>query len=423
MTGANSFKKKRIRIGAYAPISHPDERHVKELAEAGVDFAILEFKLIKESAITPEFMSWFSKYGIDFTVDDPKTNKQICGGDVLDFEKEALMFYQNESGYVSYCYVDEPGMSLFPELGEEVRRFNEKYPDKFAFINLLPLYANEQQLKGGAWAAPIEYYDLDFSIYEQYLAEYVKYVDTHYICVDIYPCKCRPDPNAPDRYPLKHVKVCYRDYVKSIEYVANAARNSGRELWLCLQSCTWSQSARPVNGDELKWQAYTCLSYGATMLLYYVFGARPGHDYSMIDFRGERTQLYFDSKEMAEGLKKLSDVFVSYKNLGAFNVNSDPETTPYLEMNTPYTDFNVISEISADIPLLVGCFEKDGGKGNAFTLVNMQDFQTPKNGTVKLKINGKVTVYREGEPLVLTEDHGYYTVDLRQGEGVFATIE
>ena len=66
MTGANSFKKKRIRIGAYAPISHPDERHVKELAEAGVDFAILEFKLIKESAITPEFMSWFSKYGIDF---------------------------------------------------------------------------------------------------------------------------------------------------------------------------------------------------------------------------------------------------------------------------------------------------------------------------------------------------------------------
>lgn len=417
-------KEKRIRIGAYAPISHPDERHVRELAEAGVDFAVLEFKLIADDKITPEFMSWFSKYGIDFAVDDPKTNLIVNGyGTVLDFDKEDLMFYKDEPGYVSYSYIDEPGMSLFEVLGEEVDKFNKKYPDKFAFINLLPLYANEQQLKGGAWAAPIEYYDLDTNIYEQYLSEYVRLIDTHYICVDIYPCKCRPDPDYPDMYPLKHIKYNYADYVKNIEFAANAARKSGRELWICLQSCTWSKNTRPVTGDELKWQAYTCLSYGTTNFLYYVFGARPGHDYAMIDFRGENTQLYYDSKDMALGLKKISDLFVSYKNLGAFNVNSSPETTPYLEMNTPYTDFDAITDLSADIPLLVGCFEKIEGKGHAFTLVNMQDFQTPKNGTVTFKADGKITVYREGNPEVITAADGIYSVELKQGEGIFATIE
>ena len=64
---------KKIRIGAYAPISRPDERHVRELAEAGVDFAVLEFKLIPQWGITPEFMSWFTKYGVDFAVRKDKS--------------------------------------------------------------------------------------------------------------------------------------------------------------------------------------------------------------------------------------------------------------------------------------------------------------------------------------------------------------
>lgn len=414
---------KRIRIGAYAPISRPDERHVKELAEAGVDFAVLEFKLIPPKGITQEFMSWFTKYGVDVAVDDPKTNRLVDGATVLDLEKEDLMFYRDEPAFVSYSYVDEPGMALFPALGEEVRKFKEKYPDKFAFINLLPMYANEQQLKGGAWAAPIEYYDLDLSVYEQYLAEYVKYVDTHYICVDIYPCKCVPDPADPDMFPLKSIKTTYVDYVKNIECVANAARASGRELWLCLQSCSWRAKARPVDGSELRWQAYTFLSYGTTNFLYYVFADRPGHDYSMYDFRGERRQLYYDSKKLAWGLRKLSDVFVQYRNLGAFHLNSSPETTPYLEMNTPYTEFDTIREIAADVPLLVGCFEKIEGPGHAFTLVNMQDFADPKAGTVRLRLDGKVTAYWDGVPSEMMARDGEYVFELQQGEGIFVTVE
>ena len=414
---------KRIRIGAYAPISHPDERHVRELAEAGVDFAVLEFKLLDSAAITPEFMSWFSKYGVDFAVDDPRTNCVLEGATVLDLAKEELMFYREEPGFVSYSFIDEPGMSLFPALGKAVREFNERFPGKFAFINLLPLYANEQQLKGGAWAAPIEYYEQDGSLYRQYLAEYVKYVDTHYICVDIYPCKCVADPDCPEMFPLKHIKTTYANYVKNIEYAANAARAGGKELWICLQSCSWSPRSRPGDGDELRWQAYTCLSYGTTNFLYYVFADRPGHDYSMYDFRGEKRQLYYDSQKIALGLKKLSDVFVSYRNLGAFNVNSSPEKTPYLEMNTPYNEFAAIREICADVPLLVGCFEKLEGQGSAFTLVNMQDFADPKAGTVRVRLDGTVTAYWDGEPSRMTAGDGMYEFDLKQGEGVFVTVE
>jgi len=35
----------------------------------------------------------------------------------------------------------------------------------------------------------------------------------------------------------------------------------------------------------------------------------------------------------------------------------------------------------------------------------------------------KVTLYRNAEPTVLTPVRGVYTIDLKQGEGVFVTLD
>jgi hypothetical protein len=92
-------------------------------------------------------------------------------------------------------------------------------------------------------------------------------------------------------------------------------------------------------------------------------------------------------------------------------------------MNTPYTEFDTIREIAADVPLLVGCFEKIEGPGHAFTLVNMQDFADPKAGTVRLRLDGKVTAYWDGVPSEMMARDGEYVFELQQGEGIFVTVE
>ena len=134
-------------------------------------------------------------------------------------------------------------------------------------------------------------------------------------------------------------------------------------------------------------------------------------------------QLYFDSQRLMLGIKKLSDLYLTYRNVGAFNINSSPLTTPYLEMATPYKDFKTIKEIACNTPLLVGCFEKKEGEGSAFTLVNMQDFQTPGTARVRFKLEGRVTLYRDGEPEELKATNGVYEVLLEQGDGVFVTVD
>lgn len=118
----------------------------------------------------------------------------------------------------------------------------------------------------------------------------------------------------------------------------------------------------------------------------------------------------------------MEDVYLSYKHLGAFNVNYSDDVK-CLNLENPYTEFDTIREIESDTPLLVGCFEKIEGEGHAFTLVNYSPFKAPKASHVKVKIDGKVTEYVKGEPRVLKSNDGYYEFTLEIGQGTFVTVE
>ncbi|MBE6688582.1 MAG: radical SAM protein [Ruminococcaceae bacterium] len=423
-TLVETLKDNRIRIGAYTPVVHSDEEHIKALADAGVDFAVLNLDIIPEEKQNDVF-KWLAKYGIEATVRKGSLMKYYEKAGLLDLDKKDEMFFKDEPSFVAYTYVDEPGTEHFEVLGKEVEAFKKAFPGKRAYINLLPMYANSAQLTGGAWKAPIEYYEQPSTDFQQYLDEYVEKIDTDYICTDIYPCRKAPDPACPEKFPAEYIKTTYPKYVRSIEIVADVCRASNRDFWVCIQTCSWSRGIREPDGAELRWQAYTMLSYGAKTLLYYIFATRTSHSGCVLNVRGEKTKLYFASQRLCNGLKKLSDVYVQYKNLGAFNLNSTPETTPYLEMENPYpaSDFKAISEIKCETPLLVGCFEKKEGSGSAFTLVNMQDWQNPKTASVKAKINGNVTMYRDGVPTKCTSCDGWYEFTLVQGDGIFVTVD
>lgn len=422
----DELKDDRIRIGAYTPIdpNYCDEEHIKLLAQAGVDYAVLNL----DSSYIPEekhrdIFKWFEKYGIECTVRYPKAMKYYKDAGMLDMEKADLLWFKDEAAFKAFTYVDEPGTEHFEQLGREAELFKKVFPGKRPYINLLPMYANSAQLTGGAWKSPIEYYETPDTTFQTYLDEYVKYIDTDYICMDTYPCHRAPDPACPDDFPAAYIKTTYPNYVKSVEIVADECRRSGRQLWVCIQSCSWARSVREPDGSELRWQAYTMLSYGAVTLLYYVFAARKAHTGTCLNIRGEKTPLFVESQKMCEGLKRLSDIYLSYRNLGAFNVNSTPEKTPYLEMNNPYRNFRAIEKIDTDAPLLVGCFEKKDGHGYAFTLVSMQNYNDPKTVNVRLTVPGKVVVYRDGIPSDAEKDNGTFEVVLGQGEGVFITVD
>ncbi len=421
-TLVETLKYDRIRTGAMIPTLHYDEEHVKYMAEAGIDFITLLLDDVPEEERKP-FFEYCAKYGIEIAVTSAATKKYYNQAGMFDCSKIDNAWFKDEPAFTFYYFSDEMGTEHYDATGEAIREFKKVFPDKRPYINLLPMYANSAQLTGGAWKAPIEYFETPTTDYQQYLDEYVAKVDTDYISVDIYPCHRVEKPECPEKFPVEYIPTTYGGYVRNIEMVADVCRQSGRDFWAFIQTCSWNKWIREVNEAEIRWQAYTMLAFGAKAILYYIFAALGSHTGTAFNVRGDKTQTFFDIQRMGMGLHKLSDVFVQYKNLGAYSVNR-PETMPWLDMANPYKDFDTIKALESDTPLLVGCFEKKEGNGNAFVLVNYQDFREPKTSTIKFKADGKITYYYDGEPEVLKKDaDGWYQVQLTQGDGAFVTVE
>jgi len=404
----------RLRFGAYIP--HPgniavlDENHIRTVSEAGIDFTVLVDW--HRNHMIDRMSRWYERYGIEYVYQGMDAQKYASDGRTRIFDKDnaqKLAPFEDTIPFAGLALVDEPGVAMFPEIGQSVKDFYELYPDEIPFINLLPLYANEAQLTEGAWADKIEYYEGVPATYKTYLEEYVKQVPTPFICVDIYPCSAN--------------KRTYKDYAKAIEFVADACRNSGRDLWIFNQCCFWGSPQYVIDETDIYWQGYTVLSFGAKTILYYIFSALSGHYDTPLDDDGKPNDTYYAMKKFHEELRRFDEVYLSYDNLGVFSLNT--QNAPWAQLNNPYTQFDVITEINAAQPLIVGCFESKDKKSHAFTLVNHSDRSNPKSDNITFKVNANtVTAYIDGYPTRLVPNSdGYYTVTLDCGRGVFMTAK
>jgi len=266
----------------------------------------------------------------------------------------------------------------------------------------------------GAGAAAIDYYDSDPNLYRKHVEAYAQNIDTHYICVDI--------------YPLKGGNTLYNDYCKNMDVFASVCREYGRDFWLYIQTVGLSLDHVP-NERDLRWQCYTGLSFGVKTFIHFTYGSYNETSYpnwtpSMVKKDGTPTPTYYAAQKVNNELNAISDTYVQYKNLGAFNVNCT-SSTPYLAFDNQYKS-DLITSIDSNRPILVGCFEKKEGEGKAFTVVNMANIYSvaKANVTFKLSQAQTVTAYIFGEPTILAPDaNGNYTLSLENGQGVFITVD
>lgn len=428
--------KKRIRLGVWG-FAFSDKVQVDYLRDLGANLIVTGggagsetvWNLCDKYGIEV-FMQDYNLYGKskdrtdesgnkteDKVTDTAGTTKTFTYKDFdstkVDLKKMTAEYIDHPS-FGGHYFTDEPGTYAFDWMGDAIDHYNEYFPDKTAFINLLPMYANAAQLKYGASADKIAYYNEDTERYKQYCEKWFETNNADYICTDIYPLNWDEGK-----------KVTSQNYLEWINVIASVAREHDKEFWCCIQTFGWNSGKRTPNEAEFRWQAYSMLSYGATGILLWSYTNSSEEFQSMIDMRTlERNQSYFDCQPVFAEMNKISDVYIQYKNLGAFVENSD-----YLWMSNEYDVANtVFNEIKCDAPLLFGYFKKEVGTGNAFTVVNLTDFEGNDDTSTTLKftlddMSKTVTSYYRGEPKVLTAQDGYYSITLKLGDGAFVTID
>jgi len=308
---------------------------------------------------------------------------------------------------------DEPGTDEYDSLAEICNKYYRETGGKLPYINLLPMYANAAQLKYGASAAAIEYYDADPALFKKYCDAFCEKFDAPYICTDIYPLNWGQGK-----------RTTYSEYCESINVIAASAREHSKDFWCCIQTFAWVPSKRTPTESEFRWQSYCMLSFGCKGLLCWTYAGYTPEFPSLITIDGKRTNAWYDAAIVFKEISNISDAFVQYKNIGALTHNCTDET-PYLKFSNPVRIFSTIERIECDDPLLVGCFEKKDGPGTALTIVNMSELEAVKTTHVRLKVAGsKVVVWPRGQRTVLSPDaDGFYDLTLESGEGIFVEVE
>ncbi len=237
----------------------------------------------------------------------------------------------------SYYVYDEPGASLFPALGKLVAHIRERDPAHFAYINLYPVYASNEQLgtKGDTVTA-----------YREYLRQFIKQV--------------KPDLLSYDHYHFAANGTDGAQYFLNLALIRQAALDARIPFMNIVQSCSYHPSIRVPNANEMRWLNYTSLAYGAQALSYYIYGYRPGHTGGFLNEDGSTTPLYTAARELNPQFVAIASQLQPLHSLGAYHTITVLLGAVALPKNSPfYLDFSGAS--SSLLPasgMLLGYFGK-----------------------------------------------------------------
>ncbi len=367
--------------------AYDSEALVRQTAEAG--FTKISVAGIRDKALCRNLMRWCAIWDLEM----------LWTGVSWDGFGEAVWKGLGDAVNAPHVWglylCDEPNSSIFGGLAFAVKEMRA-VTDQVPFINLFPMYANEQQLGNPT--------------YREHVREFFETVSPPWASVDIYPCNTRG---------------LWDGYMENIEVVARECRERGVPFSVYLQSVSFAASKRTPSEKDLEWQTWCIRSFGASEAIYFTYMTpySSAEDFkpALIDHDLQPTERWYAAKKINAEFAALDDAFARYpENLGAFTVNDS--RAPYMKFSGQLDFSAVLPVIETEGRVLFGGFT-DGAGGYAFTAVNCEDLQKDKGATVRVKAGGDVVLWQNGEAKRLAPDaEGFISFSMENGEGVFCEI-
>jgi hypothetical protein len=289
------------------------------------------------------------KYGLRALLHDPLLNSANLDQPDEKAKLDALIQrVRNHPALYSYYIIDEPSASTFSELGRLTAYLRECDPLHNSYINLFPIYANNQQL--GTTGEPIP-------AYEEHLRQFVEIIKPNLISYDHYHFAVNGDGSQ---------------YFLNLAMIRQTALDARVPFLNIVQACSWDPSMRIPTGDELRWLVYTSLAYGAQGISYYVY-CHPNHEGAMATADGIPTPLYYVAKDLNHEFALIASQLQPLQSLGVYHVGMlPPGTLPLpnkalftLDPPLPVMDYNPSQPVEG---LLLGYFGEVGSPSHVLVV-------------------------------------------------------
>ena len=238
-----------------------------------------------------------------------------------------------------------------------------------------------------------------------------------------------------DQYVLDYSNGSYtirEDHLANLEMMAQRILASEYKIQLrayIFPHVVADGSHRPITlADELRFQIYTNLVYGASEIIYYGYTCHNSEQSTvgLVNmYTKEKSDAYYFAKEVNNEVLTFGASYRHFnyqgtiaKDVGKFSWNKDARMK---KLQYALSSHNGISSYDVNRNTLIGCFEDLGGQ-DAYVVMYYADPKTTNNtDIVTLKFNGynTIVVYQNSEKHVYRLTDNSYTINLKPGCGAF----
>lgn len=287
----------KLNIGTYCLAEYArTESHVKDIADCGIDFVV-------SVPYDQTLLDLFAKYKLGAIVNgvapgwwggDGSRAGKMAETCPLELYEKAAKEFKDHPAIWGIDVGDEPSAKDFPHYGKVIDYVNKAFPNQFAYLNLYPNYASVAKNSGKQVRN-----QLGTPTYNEHIAEYVKNVNTPYICYDFY------------AYSFGGLKddMMFANF----KTVTDACRATGRKFWYVLQVNS-NRAGNSLSENQLRYQAHVALAYGAETLIWACWTKGWWYD-NVLDLSGLRTGQYAKLKKVNVELHRLSDTLMKYSTV------------------------------------------------------------------------------------------------------------
>lgn len=290
----------------------------------------------------------------------------------------------------SYWIIDEPSADLFPDIGKLVARIRQRDPRHFAWINLFPTYANNEQL--GTQGDTV-------TAYKEHLRQFREIVRPSLISYDNYQFFVHGDGDQ---------------YFLNLAIIREEAIGAGVPFLNIIQACSWAPSVRVPNPDELRFLTFTSLAYGAQGIAHYVYNYPHNHTGMIVDNEGRPTELYYAAQKYNPAFERMGMQLLPLRSLGAYHVGAVPWGGEKLPDSGPFR-----VEQPGEKSYLLGYFGT--GEDVSHVVVVNLDYRQPSE--IVLVGPGELHVYDPASDLWSAAGDTRVRLNLLPGGGALVRVE
>jgi len=321
------------------------------------------------------------KHGIKALVFNPLLNPSTLDDPAKKAQLDALVdSVKNHPALAGYHLTDEPSAPSFPDWGRLVQYLKDRDPEHLPYINLLPTYANQQQLGVNLTekvTSPLGYPDNFAGIGAN--NQTVEFYNEH---LRLFLEVVKPEIFSYDHYHFLQNGNDGQQYFLNLALIRNAALKAGIPFLNIVQACTIEPSWRLVNAEEMRWLAFTTMAYGGRGLSWFLYWGPVS--YGGMYQEGKRMPLADFGAEINKDIAVIGPELLKLESTDVYQTAPLPIGAVAFPDNSPVkiTEGNFI----------LGMF-KEKDKPNAFMVVN-RDYKN--KATAELTLNfgsGKLWVF------------------------------